>query len=144
MKEFVIGKPFEGEFYFRETCFGFCEKNGKLLLTQKLIKNETSLVGGGIEVGETHQSCLEREFKEETGYTVKGMKELCIVDCYWLAGGKSPMRSLAHFYMVEIGDEHSDPTEEGHEPIWVDVDQAKDLCPLPYHQKAIEYYLSLR
>ena len=54
MKKFVIGKPFEKKFNFRETCFGISEKDRKILLTKKILKNEISLVGGGIENGETH------------------------------------------------------------------------------------------
>ena len=143
MEKFVIGKPFDCNFNFRETCFGFCEKNGKFLLTQKILTEETSLVGGGIEGEETHRDCLEREFKEETGYSVKSVKELCDVDCYWLAAGKYPMRSLAHFYIVKLGMGKSRLTEEGNRPVWVDFSEVKKLCPLPYHQKAIEYYQSL-
>lgn len=144
MKKFVIGKPFENKFNFRETCFGICEKDSKILLTQKLNKNEISLVGGGIEDGETHTDCLNREFIEEVGYKIKSLKKLCEVDCYWLAGGKYPMRSLAYFYIVDIQEKQFDPTEEGHQPVWVDKFEVENLCPLPYHQQAIEYYLNLK
>lgn len=144
MKKFVIGKPFDTKFNFRETCFGICEKDGKILLTQKLIKNEISLVGGGLENGETHKDCLSREFMEEAGYVIKDIKDFCVVDCYWLAAGKHPMRSLANFYIVDIQDEQFVSTEEGHQPIWIDKFQVKDFCPLPYHQQAIEYYLNLK
>ena len=144
MKKFVVGKPFDCKFDFRETCFGICEKDGKILLTQKVSKNETSLVGGGIENGESHLDCLKREFKEEVGCVISSIKELCDVDCYWLAAGKYPLRSLAHFYIVDVENEQFKPIEEGHKPLWVYIDQLKNLCPLPYHQKAIEYYLILR
>ena len=139
MKKFVIGKPFETEFGFRETCFGICEREGKLLLTQK--GNEISLVGGGMEDTETPEVCLKREFAEEVGYAISAIRELCDVDCYWLAAGSYPMRSLAHFYLVEVEESLFDPTEEGHQAIWIDKEHVKDLCPLPYHRKAIEYYL---
>ena len=142
MKKFVIGKPFATKVAFRETCFGICEKEGKILLTQKVVKNEISLVGGGIEEGESHCETLNREFKEETGYKVRDIKELCEVDCYWLAAGKYPMRSFAFFYIVEVDEDFSAPTEEGHKALWVDVLKAKKLCPLPYHQKALEYYIN--
>lgn len=63
--------------------------------------------------------------------------------CIWLAAGKYPMRSLAHFYIVDIQEKQFDPTEEGHQPVWVDKFEVENLCPLPYHQQAIEYYLNL-
>ncbi len=143
MKKIVIGDPFQTKFAFRETCFGICEKEGKILLTKKMNKNEISLVGGGVENGETHEQCLKREFAEEVGYLINSIAELCDVDCYWLAAGKYPMRSLAHFYIVNVDDENFTPTEEGHKPMWVEKQEVKDLCPLPYHQQAIDYYLNL-
>ena len=143
MKKFVIGKPFDGKCDFRETCFGICEKDGKILLTQKIEKKQFSLVGGGIEDGESHEDCLNREFAEEAGRKIKSLKELCDVDCFWLAAGKYPLRSLAHFYVVDVENDQFEPAEEGHKPIWIDKFQVKDFCPLPYHQKATEYYLKI-
>lgn len=142
MKKFVIGKPFDGKCDFRETCFGICEKDGKILLTQKITNKQFSLVGGGIEEGESHEDCLNREFAEEVGCKIKSLKELCDVDCYWLAAGKYPLRSLAHFYVVDVEGEQFEPTEEGHQPMWVETDKVESLCPLPYHKEAIKYYWS--
>ena len=113
-------------------------------MTQKRNKNEISLVGGGVEKGETHESCLKREYAEEAGYSIRSIRGLCDVDCYWLAGGNYPMRSLAHFYIVDVEEPPFTPTEEGHHPIWVDKAEAKALCPLPYHQRALSYYLTDR
>ena len=144
MEKFVIGKPFACKHDFRETCFGICENENKVLLTKNIFKDETSLVGGGIENGESHKTCLEREFAEEVGYKIESISELCDVDCYWLAGGMWPLRSLAHFYVVKVGSTSFKPTEPGHQPLWTSLKDVKSLCPLPYQQKAIEYFLSLK
>lgn len=145
MKKIILGEKFiDKKFDFRETCFGICERDGKILLTKKMKKNEIAMVGGGIEDGETHEECLKREFLEESGYTVEHIKELCSVDCYWLAGGKWPMESLANFYIVELSKDSVKPTEEGHEPVWVSIEEVENILPLPYHKEGILQYLLMR
>ena len=144
MKIITLGEKFvDRKFDFRETCFGICERNGKILLTKKINKNEIAMVGGGVEKGETHEKCLRREFLEESGYSVESIDELCTVDCFWLAGGKWPMESLANFYVVRLSEKAGTPTEDGHEPMWVPINEAEKLLPLPYHKEAIRQYLAL-
>jgi len=145
MKTITLGKKFvDRKYAFRETCFGICEKNGQILLTKNTKKNEIAMVGGGIEKGETHRLCLEREFLEESGYTVESAEELCTIDCFWLAGGQWPMESLANFYIIKLSEKGGAPLEEGHQPIWVPVDEVENLLPLPYHKEAIKQYLLLK
>ena len=136
----TIGKPFKCEHNFRETCFGICQKDGKILLTKNSIKHETAMVGGGIEKGESHEQCLKREFLEESGSKITSTKALFTINCYWLAGGKNPMQSLAHFYLVDVDPNPTSPKEDGHSPFWVEPKDAKKYLPLPYHQKALEMY----
>lgn len=58
MKKIIIGeKDFSKNYDFRETCFGIVVKNNKLYCTEK--RNEFSLIGGGIEQGESHLDCLK-------------------------------------------------------------------------------------
>ena len=145
MKTITLGEKFVNrKFDFRETCFGICERNGKILLTKKTKKNEIAMVGGGIEQGETHEDCLKREFLEESGYTIESIDELCIVDCFWLAGGEWPMESLANFYVVKLSEKAEIPTEDSHEPVWVSIDEAENLLPLPYHKEGIRQYLATK
>lgn len=140
MQKIIIGKKFEGKFNFRETCFGIVVEDDKILLVKH--NNEFSLIGGGIESGETHQECLQREFLEESGYTVTSIKELACIDCFWLAGGKWPMESKANIYIVEVDRNNiSMPTEADNEPCWEILSDAINILPLPYHKKAIEIYL---
>lgn len=142
MKKIVLGEKFNNQkFDFRETCFGICVNEGKILLTHKTNKNEIALPGGGIENNETHLACLKREFQEETGYAIDCVEEFITIDCYWLAGGKWPMQSLANVYIVKVK-KNSNPTEEFCQPKWVDINTATDLLQLPYQKKALEIYLN--
>ena len=141
-KKITIGKKFDGKFDFRETCFGICEINGKILLVKK--DNQFSLVGGGIEKNETCEECLKREFLEETGYSLNSISPLVIIDCFWLAMNKYPLESLANIFVVEIDEKTKiDAIEKDkHQLEFVDKNIVFDLLPLPYHQQAIKYYLN--
>ena len=139
MKKIVIGEKLPNIKYgFRETCFGICEKNGKMLIVKK--DNQYSLIGGGIEENESKQDCLKREFLEEAGLEIKSVKELVTIDCFWLAGGKWPLESVANIFIVEVEKEHFAPLEEGHILQKIDTENVLNLLPLPYHKKALEYY----
>ena len=145
MKTIILGEKFVNQKYdFRETCFGICERNGQILLTKKTKKNEIAMVGGGIEKGETHENCLRREFLEESGYTIESINELCVVDCFWLAGGQWPMESLANFYVVNLSEQASAPIEDAHIPLWVPIEEVENLLPLPYHKEGIRQYLAMK
>lgn len=138
----VVGEKDETKKYdFRETCFGICEKDGKIAVVYD--KNQYSLIGGGIDEGETKEETILREFKEEVGYNIEVVEHLCTIDCFWLAGGKWPMESLANIFIINILDE-IEGIEAESKLEFIELDKVVDLLPLPYHKKAIEYYLENR
>ena len=134
MEKIDIGEKLEDKKYdFRETCFGICVKNNKMILVKK--KEQFSFIGGGIEKGETKEECLKREFIEESGYELKKIEPFVTIDCFWLAAGKWPLESLANFFIVEVGEKIGEPTEEGHIVEEVELNKVNELLPLPYHKK---------
>ena len=142
VKSITIGEKFDSKYDFRETCFGIVIVDNKLMVVKK--GDQYSLVGGGIEPGENYLECLKREFKEESGYSVTSVKELVCIDCYWLAAGKYPLLSRANIFIVNIDENNGvDPSEEGCEVSFIEISEAISLLPLPYHKKAIEYYLEV-
>lgn len=139
MKTLVIGDKFEGKYSYRETCFGIVRNKDSFLVVEK--NNQYSLVGGGIEENETYKECLKREFLEESGYEIKHIEELVCIDCFWLAAGKYPMESKANIFVVEIDLNNKEVLEDDCIPRWISEEELKSKLPLPYHKKAIEYYL---
>ena len=138
----VVGEKDETKKYdFRETCFGIYEKDGKIAVVYD--KNQYSLIGGGIDEGETKEETILREFKEEVGYNIEVVEHLCTIDCFWLAGGKWPMESLANIFIINLLDEIEGIDAES-KLEFMDLDKVVDMLPLPYHKKAIEYYLENR
>ena len=142
MKKIVLGKKNSGVNYdFRETCFGIVKKGNMFYLTSK--EGELSLIGGGVEPGESHLETLKREFIEEAGLTIIKCDEFVTIDCYWLTKNKRNMQSLANFYVVEVSDEVIPATEEGSELVKVSKKELRDSLVLPYQKKAVELYLGL-
>lgn len=141
MKTITLGEKFDYKYGFRETCFGIVSNKDKMLV---VIKNgQASLVGGGIEAGESHQDCLKREFLEESGYQIKNIEEFVCIDCFWLAAGKYPLESKANIYIVEVDKKNiCNPTEADCNPIWIESSEALNLLPLPYHKKAVELFMA--
>lgn len=143
MKKITIGEKLEGKKYdFRETCFGICVQNDKILLVKK--NEQYSFIGGGIEKGESHEDCLKREFIEESGYELQDIKPFITVNCFWLAAGKWPLESLANFYIVKVKNKVCEPTEIGHIVEEVSINDAKMFLPLPYHKKALEMFIEMK
>ena len=137
MKTITLGSKFNVKHGFRETCFGIVVKDNKLLVSYDKKYNQYTLVGGGIEPGETQEETLHREFLEEIGVTIKNIQSFITIDCNWLAGGNYPMESLAHFYILEI-DEFKDIKCENKFEF---VDIASVQLPLPYQQEAINLFI---
>ncbi len=137
MKTIKIGNKFKEKHGFRETCFGIVVKDNKLLVVYDQKHNQYSLVGGGIDNGETHEETLKREFIEEIGATIKSIIPFITIDCFWLAGGDYPMESLANFYILEI-DEFK---EIKHESEYKYIDINKVDLPLPYQKEAIKLFI---
>lgn len=58
-------------FKFRPSVYGILVEDGRVLLKRNPLIDKFDLPGGGVELGETPQECLIREFKEETGLIVE-------------------------------------------------------------------------
>ena len=141
MKKITIGTKLENENYdFRETCFGIVTDGDEMYCTEK--NGEISLIGGGIEEGETQIECLKREFLEESGCFIKDAKELCTIDCFWITRNQKYMESLANIYIVEISDKRIEPTEKGNKLVKIKMEEILDILELPYQKRAVKEYMN--
>ncbi|WP_026905709.1 NUDIX hydrolase [Paucisalibacillus globulus] len=60
---------------------GICiNGNNEVLMVKANNSNAWAIPSGGIEKGESPEECCMRELKEETGYTVRIMKQLFVKD----------------------------------------------------------------
>ena len=140
MEKITIGKKKENTNYkFRETCFGIVDKDDEFYITAK--NGEPSLIGGGVEEGETHLETLKREFMEEAGLTIEECNEFITIDCFWVTQNNEDMESLANFYITKISNDIVDNTEKESKLVKVKKKELIKILPLPYQKKAIELYL---
>ncbi|MCR4794319.1 MAG: NUDIX domain-containing protein [Ruminococcus sp.] len=82
-------------------------------------------VGGGIESGESHISCIERECAEEAGYTVSVKGEVCSAETYCFHNEIGFFHPIQTYYVGEIVSKKAEPTEKDHEFLWVKYSDIK-------------------
>ena len=87
-------------FKFRASAYGILKKGNKILLQRHPLLNEFSLPGGGIEINETIQEGLIREYLEETGIRIKPIKLISVEDSFFTHNGKDA-HGILIFYEVE-------------------------------------------
>lgn len=73
----------------------------KILLQRDRDGNEYALPGGHVQIGETSEAALIREFKEETGADIHCRRLLWTEECFWQWGEKST-HTIAFYYLIEL------------------------------------------
>lgn len=93
----------EAEFIETNRAYGVYVKEGKVLLVQDIDANYWELPGGGVEVDESLEAGLVREFKEETDLEVKKVGRLLtdFIGYFYHFRFKQPWKSHRHFYLIE-------------------------------------------
>lgn len=76
-------------------------------------------VGGGIESGEAHISCIERECMEEAGYTVSVKKKVCSAETYCYHDEIGFFHPIQTYYVGEMISRKSESVEKDHEFLWI-------------------------
>ncbi len=76
-------------------------------------------LGGGIEKGETKLETLKRELLEESGYTIKNIKEFEEVGSYIFAEDKGYLEVVTSVYIAEFDKKVTEPIEKDHTVLWV-------------------------
>ena len=123
MKEIdILGADrFETYSKIRIGCRGIVFQDGKLLVSREEVSDYWMLPGGGLEEHETLIECCAREVLKETGYLVKPIEELLVMNEYY-----EEYRYISHFFICEVigqGEQKLTAAEKmrGLVPRWVDI-----------------------
>ena len=87
---------------FNVRVYGILVENGKLLVSDELIKDHeiTKLPGGGLEFGEGPMECIVREFKEETDLDVTVKNHFYTTD-FFVKSAFNSSQVISIYYVVE-------------------------------------------
>jgi ADP-ribose pyrophosphatase YjhB (NUDIX family) len=82
-------------------------RDGEVLLVREEADGRWTLPGGWADVGESPSRAVEREVREESGYTVRAVKLAGVFDLDRLRNGR-PLRPNVYklFFVCELAEEH--------------------------------------
>ena len=104
----------------------YCERKGYFLL------------GGGMNPGEDEPSCIGREALEETGRAVTVREKVCVGEEYTVDLKGRPYHPIGHIYLLELGEQVSQPVETDHILTWMPVEEFQSTTFMRYQSWAVE------
>lgn len=119
----VFGIREDAEYTDREGAY-FIPVNGDKVGVIRTPKGYFFL-GGGIENGESHIACIERECVEEAGYTVTLKEKVCTAETYCFHNEIGHFHPLQTYYVGEMLSKTSSPTEKDHVFLWLEYRDIK-------------------
>lgn len=142
-----FGVPEPGVIYRDRPCaFGIAVRDG-LIACVRVDRGDRSyfdLPGGAIDDGETEAEALAREFREETGLTVRGVARIGRTAQTFRRSTGEPLRNLSGVWTAEVlGGEMSAKIEDDHELVWLTPIEALSRVRHEAHAWAITLWLRL-
>lgn len=96
-------------------------------------------LGGGLEKGEDHAECIERECLEEAGYTVSIKQKICSAEAYVKHSEIGYFHPIQTYYAGELLERVSEPTEGDHALCWVEYEELKGKMFVKMQSWALEH-----
>ena len=99
-------------------------RDGMILLSHETVSGWWLVPGGGLEEGETPETCCIREVEEETGFIVKPLRQFLTLNEYY-----EEYRYVSYYFICEVtgtGEMRLTEAEKrrGLEPQWIPLEGA--------------------
>lgn len=101
-------------------------------------------LGGGIEEGETKLEALKRELIEESGYSIKNVKELDEVGSYVFVADKGYFEVIASVYVAELDEKIAEPIEKDHTILWVKPEEYVDKMFREWQRYIMQRFIEIK
>lgn len=110
----------------RHATFGILVRDGRIA-TVRVTRDVPyhDLPGGAVEGGETEEQALVREFREETGLTIRPLERLLDAGQYFRKSDGAPVNNFGGLWTVElVSHDPASKVEDDHELVWLAPDEA--------------------
>ena len=123
----------KGNNWFRYRTGGILIYNHKMLFVKSKIGDYYYMIGGGVHMGETSDTCIEREVLEESGIHAS-VDHLAVVCENFFKGSGGIIEGMDchtiefYYYMNILDDDISlckNITDEGEELVWLSIEEIK-------------------
>lgn len=78
-------------------------------------------LGGGLEPGESHTECIQRECLEEAGFAVRVGEKLCSAEAYGRHSELGYFHPIQTYYLGDLLERVTEPTEADHVLCWMEL-----------------------
>ena len=119
----IFGTKENAEYWDRKGAYLIPEREGKIGVAKT--PRGFFLLGGGIEHGEDHLACIERECLEEVGYSAAVKGELCSAETYMTSSRFGYFHPIQSYYYGELLEKVTEPVEINHELYWTSYEELK-------------------
>ena len=96
------------------------------------------LLGGGLEAGESHSACINRECIEEAGYLSLLKEQVCSAEAYTTHPTIKYFHPIQTYYYGELLEKVGEPTEDDHRLCWIEYNQLKGMLFVEMQNWALE------
>lgn len=101
------------------------------------------LPGGGLEKGESHIACIERECIEEIGCVVSVKNKICSAEAFSQHPTIGYFHPIQVYYVGEVISKVTDSIENDHEFVWIEYDEIKGKMFVEMQNWALEQCIKL-
>ena len=132
----VFGRKENAEYSDREGAYLIPLLDGKIAVAQT--PKGYFFLGGGVETGESHQACIQRECQEEAGYVALIEGALCSAETYTKHPTLGYFHPIQTYYLGKLLKKQGEGTESDHILRWVEYEQLRGKMFVEMQNWALE------